>query len=167
MKRCSLSALFVLQLFVLSACQAPADEAVEDSGDSAVIATSASDPAAVDNACPSLVGSWTLDSIAETAPALTGSFESDPNYQIAPTLKILNDTHWMFIRQSAEQFIFSQGGRYTLENGKYTETVEYSAIPENVGISFEFDCVLEGDSLWHHVGGIGDARYNEVWKRVD
>lgn len=166
MKRCDLSALLVLQLFVLSACQVPADEAVEDSGDSAVMAAAANVDTAA-GSCPSLVGSWTLETIEETSPALTGAFESDPNYQIAPTLKILNDTHWMFIRQSADQFIFAQGGRYTLDNGKYVETVEYSAIPENVGISFEFECSLEGDTLWHHVGGLGDSRYNEVWRRVD
>ena len=167
MKRCNLSALSVLQLFVLSACQVPADEAAEDSGDSAVIAASKAAMAITGEPCESLVGSWSLESIAETSPALTGSFESDPNYQIAPTLKILNDTHWMFIRQSADQFIFAQGGRYSLDNGRYKETVEYSAVPENVGITFEFDCALEGDSLWHHVGGLGDARYNEMWRRVD
>lgn len=121
-----------------------------------------------DGPCPSLVGSWELVSIADSAPALSGEFESDPNYQPAPTLKILNDTHWMFIRQSAEQFVHAQGGRYTLEpGGLYTENVAYSAIPENVGQSFEFECVLEGDSLWHHKGGQGDTRYDELWRRVE
>jgi hypothetical protein len=167
MKRCDLSALIVLQLFVLSACQVPANEAEEASGSAAVRAASGTEAVTAENPCPSLVGSWALETIEESSPALTESFESDPNYQIAPTLKILNDTHWMFIRQSADQLIFAQGGRYSLDNGKYKETVEYSAIPENVGISFEFECELEGDSLWPHVGGLGDSRYNEVWRRVD
>lgn len=118
------------------------------------------------DACPSLVGSWELISIAESSPALSGSFETDPDYQIAPTLKILNETHWMFIRQSSDQFIHSQGGHYTLDGDTYTETVEFSAIPSNVGKSFTFECHLEGDSLWHHVGGIGDSRYDESWRRV-
>ncbi|GIV62340.1 MAG: hypothetical protein KatS3mg044_1206 [Rhodothermaceae bacterium] len=116
--------------------------------------------------CPSLAGSWELVSIEDDAPALTGAYETDPNYQEAPTLKILNDTHWMFIRQSADNFIHAQGGRYTLQNGIYTEVVEYSAIPGNVGLSFVFECRLEGDSLWYHTGGLGDHRYQEVWRRV-
>ena len=122
---------------------------------------------AMSDPCPDLMGSWELMQIQESALALSGEFESDPDYQQAPTLKILNDTHWMFIRQSAQQFVHAQGGRYTLESGGfYTEHVEYSAIPENVGQSFSFECTLEGDSLWHHVGGQGDARYDEVWKRI-
>lgn len=123
--------------------------------------------ASADDPCPSLVGSWELVSIAEDAPALGGEFVSDPNYQQAPTLKILNNTHWMFIRQSSDRFIHAQGGRYSLEDSIYTEQVEYSAIPDNVGKSFTFECELEGDSLWHHRGGEGDYRYNEVWRRVD
>lgn len=127
----------------------------------------ASSEEAVTDPCPDLMGSWELVQIQESALALSGEFESDPDYQQAPTLKILNDTHWMFIRQSAQQFVHAQGGRYTLEpGGFYTEHVEYSAIPENVGQSFSFECTLEGDSLWHHVGGQGDARYDEVWRRV-
>ena len=117
--------------------------------------------------CPSLVGTWELVEIRESAGALTGEFSSDPDYQEAPTLKLLNETHWMFIRQSADQFVHAQGGRYSLEpGGFYTEFVEYSAITANVGEQFSFECQLEGDSLWHHVGGIGDTRYDEIWRRV-
>ena len=117
--------------------------------------------------CTSLVGSWELVTIRESASALSGEFESDPDYREAPTLKILNETHWMFIRQTADVFVHAQGGRYSLEaGGFYTEHVEYSAIPQNVGQSFSFECTLEGDSLWHHVGGQGDTRYDEIWRRV-
>jgi len=152
-------ALFVF--LVLGACgEAPRDEAAPDTS---------VEPASVASAdpCPSLNGSWVLVSIADDASALAGTFESDPAYQEAPSLKIINDTHWMFIRQSSDTFIHAQGGRYSLERGGfYTEFVEYSAIPENVGQSFQFSCRLEGDSLWHHVGGQGDTRYIEVWRRV-
>lgn len=117
--------------------------------------------------CPSLIGSWELVSIDDASPALTQEYELDPNYQEAPTLKILNDTHWMFIRQSAERFIYAQGGHYSLDNGIYTEIVEYSMVPQNVGNSYQFECRIEGDSLWHHIGGLGDNRYNEVWRRVE
>jgi len=123
--------------------------------------------AAVYEQCPSLVGSWELLSIDDASPALTQDFELDPDYQVAPTLKILNDTHWMFIRQSSERFIYAQGGHYSLDSGKYTEVVEYSLVPENIGNSYEFECRIEGDSLWYHVGGLADNRYNEVWRRVE
>ena len=118
------------------------------------------------DSCPSLVGSWELVEIRETSTALSGEFESDPEYRQAPTLKVLNGTHWMFIRQTAESFVHAQGGRYTLDSLGYTEYVEYSAIPQNVGQSFAFDCMMEGDSLWHHQGGQGDTRYDEIWRRI-
>lgn len=128
----------------------------------------AEDAAADFDPCPSLVGTWELVSISESSAALSGEFESDPEYREAPTLKVLNETHWMFIRQSAEGFVHAQGGRYALEpGGFYTEFVEYSAIPQNVGQSFGFECRIEGDTLWHHVGGQGDNRYDEQWRRVD
>ncbi len=162
MKTPTVFALVFLVFFAFSACEDSTD------GDSAGAALS--EPAAenaVEEPCPSLVGSWELVSIAETALALSGEFESDPNYQEAPTLKILNETHWMFIRQSADKFVHSQGGRYSLEaGGFYTEYVEFSAIPENVGQEFRFECQVEGDSLWHHRGGQGDTRYDETWRRV-
>jgi hypothetical protein len=150
-------------VLVLAGCAAPDDGAVleeEAATAEAVAAGNGDDP------CPSLVGSWELVSIASDAPALSQEFDTDPNYQEAPTLKVLNETHWMFIRQSSDQFIHAQGGRYDLNDGQYTETVEYSALPDNIGKSFAFECRLEGDSLWHHVGGLGDNRYNEVWRRV-
>lgn len=127
----------------------------------------AEEGAAEGDICPSVVGTWELVSIKETASALSGEFESDPDYQEAPTLKVLNETHWMFIRQAADIFVHAQGGRYSLERGGfYTEMVEYSAIPQNVGESFSFECTIEGDSLWYHTGGQGDNRYDEVWRRV-
>lgn len=154
-----LSYLALLVFLIVSAC----GDTSSGEGDAADM-----EAAAMDDVCPSLVGSWELISIADDSPALTGEFESDPNYQEAPTLKVLNNTHWMFIRQSSESFIHAQGGRYTLESGGfYTEYVDYSAIPGNVGKSFSFECRLEGDSLWHHHGGQGDTRYREVWRRVD
>ncbi len=155
--------VFVLTLVILSvsACGEAADVDAVDPAPVPEVAAAAQGP------CPSLLGSWELVSISDDSPALTGEFATDPNYQIAPTLKVLNETHWMFIRQSSESFIHAQGGRYTLDpSGVYTEYVEYSAIPGNVGQEFEFDCELEGDSLWQHMGGQGDTRYNEVWRRV-
>lgn len=151
------TALFALLFAMLLSACAP----VEEESSETAMSPPAEDP------CPSVVGSWELVKINESSLALTGDFASDPNYEESPTLKVINGTHWMFIRQNAEEFVHSQGGRYSLETGGfYTEYVEYSAIPENIGQSFTFECHLEGDSLWHHVGGQGDARYDEIWRRV-
>ena len=92
------------------------------------------------------------------------TYEQD--YTEVPTLKILNRSHWMFIRQSAETFIFAQGGPYTLEDGVYTEIVGYSADPNNVGKEYVFECGLQGDSLWYHKGDLGGIYVDEVWRRV-
>lgn len=156
--------LLILSLLVLVSTSACMEADAPEATDAPAVAETGN---AEDDPCPSLVGSWELVSIASDAPALTGEFESDPDYQEAPTLKILNDTHWMFIRQSSERFIFAQGGRYTLEKGTYTEHVEYSAVPENVGKSYEFECSLDGPDVWHHRGGMGDFRYDETWQRVE
>jgi hypothetical protein len=108
-----------------------------------------------------LVGSWEMVSMQVTAPDSVADYdESD-----TPTLKILNDTHWMFIRQSAERFVFAQGGRYELDGDTYTEIVEYSALPENIGQEYTFKCQVEGDT-WLHEGGMSNIRYDEIWRRV-
>lgn len=157
-----LSLILVAVALSLCAC-----EEADDVTPAADAATANGDPA--ESPCNDLTGSWELVSIASDAPALTGEFETDPNYEESPTLKILNDTHWMFIRQSSDRFIHAQGGRYRLDpaSGTYTEVVEYSALPNNIGREFTFDCHLEGDSIWHHVGGLGDSRYDETWRRVE
>ncbi len=159
---CTAAAVAALVLFASLGCgEAPEDSQMEPYASEQEAGTSISDP------CPRLVGSWELVRINEESGALSGEYDEDPDYQEAPTLKILNGTHWMFIRQSAEEFVHAQGGRYTLEaGGFYTEVVEYSAIPANVGHVFEFECTVEGDSIWHHVSGEGDNRYDEVWRRV-
>lgn len=163
MKRFSLATSILLVGLFVGACGGASLENDASASDEPVEDPSMRDP---EDPCPSLVGSWELVSIDDESSALSGDFGSDPDYQVAPTLKILNDTHWMFIRQSADRFIHAQGGRYTLHDGIYTEMVDYSAIPENVGLDFVFECRLEGDSLWYHTGGLGDHRYIEVWRRV-
>lgn len=71
--------------------------------------------------CTDLNGSWEMISMTVTTPdSVYTQDESE-----VPTLKILNDTHWMFIRQSAQEFVFAQGGTYRLEDGVYTEIVGY------------------------------------------
>lgn len=113
--------------------------------------------------CYDLSGSWEMISMKVTTPDT--SYAVDQLEQ--PTLKVLNETHWMFIRQSAEEFVFAQGGPYKIEDGAYTEIVGYSAEPGNIDQEYVFECRLEGDSLWHHRGDLGNMFVDEVWRRVE
>jgi hypothetical protein len=108
-----------------------------------------------------LLGSWEMVSMKMVTSDSTVEYDESER----PTLKVLNGTHWMFIRQSGDRFIFAQGGRYTLEGDTYTETVEYSADPANIGQSYTFTCSVEGEN-WHHRGGLGNVQYDELWRRV-
>ena len=84
-----------------------------------------------------------------------------------PTLKILNDTHWMFVRQTKDdEFVLARGGPYDLEDGVYTEVVGYSSVRGNVGTEYTFECQLV-DGAWHHKGQVGDNLVDEIWDRVE
>ena len=115
-----------------------------------------------DGYCDDLSGSWEMVSMTVTT---TDSIYTQDQTQI-PTLKVLNGTHWMFIRQSAEEFIFAQGGQYRLEDGVYTEIVDYSAEPGNISNEYVFECELIDDS-WYHRGDLGNMFVDEVWQRVE
>ncbi len=112
--------------------------------------------------CDDLSGSWEMVSMTVTTPDTIYTQDQSE----VPTLKVLNDTHWMFIRQSAEAFVFAQGGRYALEDGKYTEIVEYSAEPGNIDQAYAFECELLDDS-WYHRGDLGGTFVDEIWQRVE
>ena len=160
MKAPTVFALTLLVLFTFSACGGSSEG--DSVGGDPEVARTVNDP------CPSLEGAWELKKIDDEAPALEGS-DTDPVYAFGPMLKILTGKHWMFIRQIGDSLIHAQGGRYTLESGGfYTEYVNYSVLPSNIGKNFKFTCKIEGDSLWYHIGGLGgDERYNEVWRRVE
>lgn len=157
MKTITTRLLIVLVSLVLTSCGAEVEDTASptDTTDGVEVAASA------EPACD-LVGSWEMVSMQEITPDSVVEYDESQR----PTLKILNDTHWMFIRQSAAEFIFAQGGRYTLEGDQYTEIVDYSAEPANIGARFEFTCRVEGDT-WYHMGGGGDTRWDEVWRRVE
>ena len=119
------------------------------------------------NRCQDLVGTWELMSSTGTPPILSEKFLRDSDIQGTLALLVMNKTHWVSFRESSGHYIGAQGGRYGLEStGLYTEVVEYSAIPENVGQRHRFECLLEGDSLWHRIDIQSDTRYGEVWRRV-
>jgi hypothetical protein len=84
------------------------------------------------------------------------------------TVKILSGTRfqWAAIDPGTKQFMGTGGGRYTFQNGKYTEHIEFfSRDSSRVGSSLSFDGKLENGD-WHHSGlsSRGEPIY-EVWSR--
>lgn len=82
------------------------------------------------------------------------------------TMKILTGEHFQWIAYNTEtgEFSGTGGGKYTAENGKYTETIEFfSRNKSRVGakLSFDFD---KKDDDWHHSGlsSAGEPIY-EIW----
>lgn len=92
--------------------------------------------------------------------------------QLGPrrTLKILTGTRfqWAAINIDTKEFFGTGGGRYTFENGKYTEHIEFfSRDSSRVGASLSFDGKLE-NGAWHHSGlsSRGEPIY-EIWKHLN
>lgn len=92
-------------------------------------------------------------------------------------IKIINDTHFSFLRHdvnkgqdSLANFV-AAGGPYALEGNRYTEHVEYCSAREWEGSFFEFTIAIEGDTLiqqgLERVEAIGVDRYNiEKYVRI-
>lgn len=86
------------------------------------------------------------------------------------TLKILTGTRfqWAAINIDTKEFFGTGGGRYSFENGKYTEQIEFfSRDSTRVGASLSFDGKLE-NGAWHHSGmsSRGEPIY-EIWKHLN
>lgn len=82
------------------------------------------------------------------------------------TVKILTGGRfqWIAFNSATTQFSGTGGGTYTVENGKYTENIEFfSRDDSRVGASLEFDYEIK-DGKWHHSGesSKGDPIY-EIW----
>lgn len=82
------------------------------------------------------------------------------------TLKFLMDGtfQWIAYHTGTMDFRGTGGGRYTAEDGKYTEVIEFfSRDASRVGAELQFDYRLEGGD-WHHQGknSKGEPMY-EIW----
>jgi len=84
------------------------------------------------------------------------------------TLKYLQDGYFQWIAYHTEtmQFSGTGGGRYTAEDGTYTEKIRFfSRDNSRVGAELQFQYEIEGDD-WHHKGknSKGEDMY-EIWGR--
>ena len=118
----------------------------------------------LDNGIATLAGTWRISGRKQG--------EKINEIQLAPrrTLKILSGTRfqWAAINIDTKEFFGTGGGRYTFENGKYTEQIEFfSRDSSRVGASLGFDGKIERGE-WHHSGlsSKGDPIY-EIWKPIN
>lgn len=86
------------------------------------------------------------------------------------TLKILSGTRfqWIAINIDTKEFFGTGGGRYTFNDGKYTEYIEFfSRDSSRVGASLVFNGNIQ-EGAWHHSGlsSRGEPIY-EIWKRIN
>ncbi|MBC7850861.1 MAG: membrane or secreted protein [Chitinophagaceae bacterium] len=118
----------------------------------------------VDNGQAPLSGVWRISGRKQ------GDNISEMKLGPRRTLKILTGTRfqWAAINIETKEFFGTGGGRYTFENGKYTEHIEFfSRDSSRVGASLSFDGKIE-NSAWHHSGlsSRGEPIY-EIWSRLN
>lgn len=109
-----------------------------------------------------LVGVWQIEKRANEK----GEMYDIPN-AARKTVKILTGTRfqWVAMNTETKQFFGTGGGKYTFENGVYTENIEFfSRDSERVGTSLSFKDSVK-DDLWLHTGKstTGNA-ISEIWK---
>lgn len=113
------------------------------------------------NAPGVLAGAWLM-----SARKRGDLLEPRSTDQPRKTMKILSGTRFQWIAYNTEtgQFMGTGGGRYTTENGTYTEHIEFfSRDKSRVGAALAFNYELI-DEDWHHSGlsSRGEPIY-EVW----
>lgn len=110
-----------------------------------------------------LFGAWRIRE-RETQPGQMSVIQRGPR----KTIKWLSGTRfqWAAINTQTKQFFGTGGGTYTLQNGKYTEQIQFFSRDANrVGAHITFDYeVKNGD--WHHHGlSTAGNKIYEIWAR--
>lgn len=111
------------------------------------------------------VGAWEVASLTFTDPDGTVRVIEikDP-----PGLKILSESHWVFVEMTGveENPTSGGGGTYTVEGTVYTEHVDYHAAQGFIGETISFECRVEGDQ-WYQTGLLPDGvLLEEVYRRA-
>ncbi|GGC04047.1 hypothetical protein GCM10011325_33740 [Dyadobacter sediminis] len=85
------------------------------------------------------------------------------------TLKLLSATRfqWFAIDPAVKGFYATGGGTYKIQDGKYTENIQFFSKDNNrVGSSLKFDHKLE-NGRWDHSGKSSDGKpVHEIWEKV-
>lgn len=103
-----------------------------------------------DTPSASIEGTWKLLSgtLIENGQEVITDYTKDVSF-----IKIINETHFAFLqhdlnkgKDSMSVFV-AGGGRYSFENDRYTEHLEYCSAREWEGNDFSFTITLKGDTL--------------------
>ena len=109
----------------------------------------------------SLVGTWKLVSSKTTMNDSTTT-----NDNKGETMKIITPTHFALLSRDADSTLqYAGGGRVTMDNRNYTETIEYFSDKSMLNQKAVFTYKMEGDRC-HFVGSIGTVKIDEVWQRA-
>ena len=120
-----------------------------------------------------LWGTWERISFAYTSPASTTAGDAS----LWKEIKIFTPTHFMWIANTGDNtgFVSAGGGRYTYEDGIFTEILEYHSAPELIGAHLPFEMRVEGDTMYFSgtfpgkelLGVEHDTHLEEKWRRVE
>lgn len=110
-----------------------------------------------------LYGTWILESAVFTTEDSVLKEDKSKKKQ----MKIVTPGHFMFIISNAadDKFIMASGGKAIVDDGTYTEIIEYSSDPAALKKTYRFTAKVVGDT-WYHSGMIGNWKLDEVWKKV-
>jgi hypothetical protein len=98
----------------------------------------------------SIEGTWKLVSgtLIENGEEIVTDYTKNVSF-----IKIINETHFAFLQhdlnkgQDSSAVFVAGGGKYSLDNDRYTEHLEYCSAREWEGNDFSFTITIKGDSL--------------------
>jgi hypothetical protein len=113
-----------------------------------------------------MAGAW---HITERASGEQGELAKIHQQGTRKTFKLLSGTRfqWFAIDPAVKGFYATGGGTYTVENGRYTEKVQFFSKDNNrVGSSLKFNYKLE-NGRWDHSGKSSDGKpVHEIWEKI-
>jgi hypothetical protein len=113
-----------------------------------------------------MAGAW---HITERAQSGQGELMKIHQQGTRKTLKLLSATRfqWFAIDPAVKGFYATGGGTYTVQNGKYTENIQFFSKDNNrVGSSLKFDWKLE-NGRWDHSGKSSEGKpIHEIWEKI-
>lgn len=116
----------------------------------------------IDNGQSDLAGSWRI-----TDRMRDGEMQA-MRLGSRKTIKMITGTRfqWAAFDPESKRFSGTGGGIVSLENGKYTEHIEFfSRNPDRVGANLTFDYAVKGDK-WTHSGKSSSGNpIKEIWTR--
>lgn len=111
------------------------------------------------------LGTWKLVS-TKYGPATEFTKRSDD----AVRIKHITATHftWLEVVSDSKKIVSGAGGKYTLEGGTYTETIEYAGegMEAFLGKPQKFTVRVEGDKLFQSGELSSGLKIEEVWVRM-